>query len=131
MLYRSANSLYAVIAANKVATTVTGTSKTVRGFEGDAVLDSQQNFMAVFEMVATGGTSPTVDASVETSWDNTTWHTIASMTQMTAAGSKNQQKAITEGIGPYVRAKVVPGGTAAPEVYGTIRLVSNAPYQIS
>ena len=39
--------------------------------------------------------------------------------------------AITEGIGPYVRAKVVPGGTAAPDVYGTIRLVSNAPYQIS
>ncbi len=131
MLYRSANSLYEVIAANKVATTVTGTSKTVRGLDGDAVLDSQQNFMAVFEMVATGGTSPTVDASVETSWDGTTWHTIASMTQLVGAGSKSQQKAITEGIGPYVRAKVVPGGTAAPDVYGTIRLVSNAPYQIS
>ncbi len=131
MLYRHSNALLSLALAAAVTAAQTGTSKSLRGFEGDSVLDSQQSYVAVFEITATGGTSPTVDASVETSWDGTSWHTVASMTQMTAAGTKNTQKAITEALGPYVRCKLTPGGTAAPSTYGTIRLVSNAPYALS
>ena len=51
----------------------------------------QQAFVAEFSVTVSGGSSPTADASIETSWDKgTTWHEVAKMTQLAGAGSKKQ-----------------------------------------
>lgn len=107
------------------ATTVqTGAAKTVRDAQYDGVDAHEQTFLGVFELTATGGTSPTVDATLQTSFDGTTWHTIASMTQLSGAGTQTEIKPISY-LGPYNRAVVTPGGTAAPSVSGAVRLASS------
>lgn len=53
----------------------------------------------------------TVDAEVQGSWDNATWTTLASMTQLTAEGSVAELQEIASAA-PYLRVKVTPGGDA-------------------
>ena len=125
MLCRSALALLSLTTA--VTTATTGTSYKVRGRQDDTS-DASQPFHAVFELIASGGTSPTLDAALETSWDGTTWHTVASMTQLAGAGTKKQIVS-ADLVGPFVRAVVTPGGTAAPSVTGAVRLVSGAGFQ--
>lgn len=55
------------------------------------------------------GTSPTADVIVEHSHDGSTWATLGSMTQLTAAGTE------TKTFGPcrrYIRGKATLGGTS-------------------
>ena len=120
MLCRSTHTLLALTSAVTVATE--GTSWKIRG-RNDDTSDATQPFHAVFELTAADGTSPTLDATVETSWDGSTWHTVATMTQLSGAGTK-KQILTADLIGLYVRATVTPGGTANPSVTGTVRLVS-------
>jgi len=122
MLARSVISLLSITSAVTVVTA--GSSSTLKGSQYDDVNMQEQTFLAVFELTASGGTSPTVDAIVETSWDGTNWHTVASMTQLSGAGSAMEIKTVTN-MGKYVRAKVTPGGTAAPDTTGTVRLASS------
>lgn len=108
-----------------VAVDTEGDAVSVKGSQGDDVTAASQGFLAVFQLTAADGTSPTVDATVETSFDGgTTWHTVAEMTQMTAAGERNELKAITT-LGGLVRAQLDVGGTAPPDVTGTILLASS------
>ena len=108
-----------------VAVDTEGDSIAVKGSQGDDVTAASQGFLAVFQLTAADGTSPTVDASVETSFDGgTTWHTVAEMTQMTAAGVQNEMKVIST-LGGLIRAKLDVGGTAPPDVTGTILLASS------
>ena len=125
MLCRSALAMLSLTTA--VTTATTGTAYKVRGRQDDTS-DASQPFHAVFELTASGGTSPTLDAALETSWDGTTWHTVASMTQLAGAGTKKQIVS-ADLVGPFVRAVVTPGGTAAPSVTGAVRLVSGAGFQ--
>jgi len=58
---------------------------------------------------AVTGTSPTADVIVEHSHDGSTWATLGSMTQLTAAGTE------TKTFGPcrrYIRGKSTIGGTS-------------------
>ena len=125
MLCRSVHVLLDLSSA--VTTTTTGTSYKIRGRHDDTA-DASQPFHAVFELTAADGTSPTLDATVETSWDGTTWHTAASMTQLSGAGTK-KQVVTAEVLGLYVRGTVTLGGTANPSVTGALRLVSGAGFQ--
>ncbi len=122
MLCRSALALLSLTEA--VTTTTAGTSYKLRGRQDDTA-DASQPFHAVFELTAAGGTSPTLDAALETSWDGATWHAVASMTQLAGAGTKKQIVS-ADLVGPFVRGVATPGGTAAPSVTGTVRLVSGA-----
>jgi hypothetical protein len=97
---------------------------------GDGISAQEQTFLIVFELTATGGSSPTVDADLETSWDGSTWHTLSSMTQLSGAGTKLEVKTVAY-VGRYVRATITPGGTTAPEVTGTIRLASSGPIRVA
>jgi len=122
MLARFYKALAAITTA--VSTTQTGTAQTVKGSPHDDVNAANQGFVAVFELTAAGGTSPTLDAEVQTSWDGTTWHTVASMTQLTGAGTQKEIKTIAT-LGPQVRSVVTPGGTANPDVTGNVLLASS------
>ena len=111
--------------ATGVTTKYTGTSKGVRTSDADNQHHAEQAFAAEFSVTVTGGTSPTADASVETSWDKgTTWHEVAKMTQLSGAGTKKQLVDI-EHLGPLVRAVITPGGSTPGSTTGAVRLLTS------
>jgi hypothetical protein len=111
--------------ATGVTTKNTGTSKGVRTSDADNQHNAEQAFAAEFSVTVTGGTSPTADASVETSWDKgTTWHEVAKMTQLSGAGTKKQLVDI-EHLGPLVRAVITPGGSTPGSTTGAVRLLTS------
>lgn len=61
------------------------------------------------------GTSPTLDVSLETTFDGTTWATVAAFTQATAVGDGPESKAFV-GLGSRARWKATVGGTGSPGV---------------
>lgn len=125
MLCRSTHVLLDLSSAVSVATE--GTSWKIRG-TNDATTDATQPFHAVFELTAAGGTAPTLDAALQTSWDGTTWHTVAEMPQLVGVGES--LKIVTPDLlGLFVRATVTPGGTANPDVTGKVELVSGAGFR--
>ena len=111
--------------ATGVTTKYTGTPKGVRTSDADNQHNAEQAFAAEFSVTVTGGTSPTADASVETSWDKgTTWHEVAKMTQLSGAGTKKQLVDI-EHLGPLVRAVITPGGSTPGSTTGAVRLLTS------
>jgi hypothetical protein len=121
MFLRYFRVIQAITTAVTVATT--GSRHALAPNRSDDVPDKDHRFLAAFEVTAAGGTSPTVDASVETSWDGTNWFTVASMTQLVGAGSRKQVVAL-DYLGPFVRSKITPGGTAAPNTVGQVTITS-------
>lgn len=104
-----------------------GTARALSTNQHDLIQDREQNFAAVFHFALTGGTSPTLDAVVETSFDGgTVWVPVANMTQIAGAQTRSQLVAITAPLGRHVRARTTNGGTAAGSYTGSVRLVSNA-----
>jgi len=102
---------------------------------GQPVVDSQENldqaFWAVFDVEQTG--AGTVDAAVQVRWDGTNWINAITMTQLVAAGRKDEVKAITLPVGASVRATMTPGGGASVKGGGvsSVWLVSNRPFNLS
>ena len=121
MLARSRKSLLAI--TDGLTTDQTGDAVAVVP-RSDEVTDQEQSFVALFHLTAEDGTSPTVDAAVQTSWDEEVWHTIGTMTQLAGAGTKTQMVTCAV-VGPFVRATVTLGGTAVPTVTGTVELASS------
>lgn len=113
-----------------VTTVVTGPSMTLKPAD-DEVADKDQGWAVHFNLTATGGTAPTLDAKLQTSWDGTTWVDVDVMTQLTSAATQNQVKDISAKLlGPYMRGVVTPGGTAAPSFTGSITIMSNARFNV-
>ena len=123
MLARSTKSLQEITTA--VDEETSGAAVSISPSDNDGVNNQDQAFVAVFNLTAANGSSPTLDAYVETSWNGTDWYTIASMTQLVGAGTKKQLVVATPAVGPFVRGRVLPGGTTAPDVTGTIDLASS------
>jgi hypothetical protein len=118
--------LLTIASTATVTATQTG-AKSVSTHSGDDQSNAQQAFAAEFNVtVGSGGTSATADASIETSWDKgATWHTVASMTQLSGAGTKKQLVDIDH-LGPDVRAIIKPGGSPAGPTHGSVRLLTTA-----
>jgi hypothetical protein len=68
-------------------------------------------------VTAVTGTNPTLDVTVETSPDNSTWTTVSTFTQKTAAGSQHK---LFSPIDRFVRVTETIGGTATPTFTRTI-----------
>ncbi len=103
-----------------------GANKNLQTSGSDDQTNVQQAFAAEFSVTVAGGSSPTADASVETSWDKgTTWHEVAKMTQLSGAGSKKQLVDIDK-LGPMVRATITPGGSTPGNTTGVVRLLTSA-----
>ncbi len=93
----------------------------------DNLEDASQHFGVAWHVTAAGGTSPTVDARLEGSFDNVNWYIIETMTQLVGAGARHEYKELAaKSIPPFVRAVVVPGGTAAPNTTAVVILTSSA-----
>ncbi len=107
-------------------TAQTGDTYQVRTSESDEVSSDQQDFKVFFHTEQSGGaTSPTVQAHLQTSWNKTSWATVASSTQLTATSSKDEVAPV-QSLGPYVRVVTALGGATLPNHKATAILVSNA-----
>lgn len=109
--------LLAVSAAILVTTTTT--AKTISGVQQDP----NQGAKISFNLTQVG--AGTVDARVEGSWDNSNWITLASMTQLAAAGARAQLVDPTC-IAPYMRVVVTLGSTATVATGARIGIVSTS-----
>lgn len=90
-----------LVLAESAARTVTGSGSAVEvGDRGVARL--------LMDVTAASGTSPTLNVTVETSHDGTTWRSAGTFTQATAVG---QQRAAFN-IDRFVRASWTIGGTS-------------------
>jgi len=71
------------------------------------------------------GSSPTLDVTLEYSWDNATWvATTFAFTQVTTSTNSNEVKLFsTAAYGPYLRVKVVVGGTSSPSYDITVKVL--------
>ena len=98
--------------ASATADDITGGAYLVRDSQADDVRSSSQGWAAVLQGTMAGSSSPTIDGVVQGSWDGgTTWGTIASFTQVTAAGAIHEVKQIPFPA-PQMRMKVTSGGDA-------------------
>ncbi len=70
------------------------------------------------DVTGVSGTSPTLDAVIETSEDKVTWTTVGSFAQATAV---SKQRKVFSGLDRYVRAKETLGGSDTPTVTRTIK----------
>jgi len=120
-----------VVVSTPVTTKQTGTNRAVQTSGSDDQTNAQQVFVAEFSVTVAGGSSPTADASVETSWDKgTTWHEVSKMTQLAGAGARKQLVDIDK-LGPLVRGVITPGGSTPGNTAGVVRLLTSALLSVS
>lgn len=98
----------------------------------DAETNAAQDYKLVTALNVAGGTSPTAQVVVQGSVDGASWIDLATGTQRTAAGSFRE---LLDPAGvpllPWLRARVLLGGTATPNVDATVELVSTGGFQLS
>ncbi|MFE9098493.1 hypothetical protein [Streptomyces sp. NPDC007264] len=94
-----------LVAAASAARTTSGNSGTLSGF-GDWT-----KFRAALNVTAASGTTPTLDVVIEDSLDGgTTWFTVATFSQKTAAGTQAQD--VTGVFSDTLRVRWTIGGTS-------------------
>lgn len=76
------------------------------GDRGSACLD--------LTISAASGTTPTLDVTIQTSKDGTTWRTVAAFAQKTAAGTERKS---FPALDRFIRASAVIGGTTPSFTY--------------
>jgi hypothetical protein len=70
------------------------------------------------DVTAVSGTSPTLDVTIQTSFDKQSWTNVGTFTQATGVG---KQRKVFTGLDRYVRAHEVLGGSDTPTVTRTIQ----------
>ena len=119
------NAVLLLLLTSAVTAATTSATKKLRTAPDDDQSNAEQGFAAVFNLTAAGGSSPLLDAVVETSWDDgVNWHTVAAMTQLSGAGTKKQLVDIDH-LGPLVRAVITPGGSTPGSTTGAVRLLTS------
>ena len=126
-LMRSQINLIAVTAG--ITSTLIGPSYLLKP-AADNVPDYRHVFAVVFQSTGSAmSATPNITPSLETSWDNTNWVSVATGTAIVADGSLTEQKAVAGNLGPYVRAVSTIGGTAT--YTGTVKLIANAHFTVA
>ena len=98
-----ANTLALTLAASAARTTSTAATSIDVADRGVLCL--------TLDVASRSGTNPTLDVTIQTSADNSTWRTLGTFAQKTAAGSERKSFA---GCDRYVRASWAIGGTSTP-----------------
>lgn len=97
---RSADTL-ALSLHDSAARTATGTGSSYE-------LGDRGVLRLLLDVTAASGTSPTLDVAVETSYDGSTWRSVAAFAQKTAAGTERKS---FSGCDRFVRITYTIGGT--------------------
>jgi hypothetical protein len=116
----------------QVAVTTVGTPYRVLPDEADGQPGSAQDYKVATYLNVTGGNAPTAQVILQGSVDGANWIDLAIGTQRGAAGTYVEVlDPANVGVLPWVRARVVLGGTANPSVDAQIELVSTGGFQLS
>lgn len=129
---RFGTKLLSIPSTAQVAVTTDGTGYRILPDQNDGQTDAAQDYKVVTNLNVAGGTSPTAQVVVQGSVDGSTWIDLATGTQRTAAGNfREVLDPANVGLLPWIRARVVLGGTANPSVDVTAELVSTGGFQLS
>ncbi len=129
---RVGNKLMQIPQAAPANVTVDGKAVRILPDQNDNQTDAAQDYRFVTVMNVVGGTQPTAQLVIQGSVDGALWVDVASGTQRTAAGlfteiiDSNNSLLL-----PWVRARLVLGGTANPNVDLAVDIVSTGPFQLS
>lgn len=120
------------VAGNAVNTNQNGTAYRIEPSAHDTTNDTDQTFMLSLILGQTGGaSSPTSKVKLQTSMDKLNWVDVLESTQLTADGSKAENKDANPAGTPllkWVRAVTVLGGTTLPNHTAEVWLTSDAPF---
>jgi hypothetical protein len=120
------------VTGNAVNTDQNGTPYRIEPSANDLTSDTEQSFMIALILSQTGGAnSPTSKIKLQTSMDKLNWVDVLESTQLTADGSKAENKDASPAGTPllkWVRVVTVLGGTTKPNHTAEVWLTSDAPF---
>ena len=129
---RYSSKLLNILSTGQVNVTTDGTPYRILPDQNDGQTDAAQDYKCVVSLNVAGGTAPTAQVVVQGSVDGVAWIDLATGTQRNAAGTyKEILDPANVGLLPWVRARVVLGGTANPSVDVTAELVSTGGFQLA
>ncbi|MDP2316332.1 MAG: hypothetical protein Q8P41_25765 [Pseudomonadota bacterium] len=116
-----------------VAVATNGTAYRLLPAQSDLQTDDTQDFRFVTSLTFAGGvTSPTAQLFLQGSIDGTNWIDLGSGTSRTADGTYRE---VIDNNGavllPWLRVRLALGGATNPNVYATVDVVSNGPFQLT
>ncbi len=115
-----------------VAVTTEGKPVRILPDQTDGQTDAAQDYRFVTVMNVVGGTQPTAQLVIQGSVDGVLWVDVASGTNRTAAGLYTEIiDSANSLLLPWVRARIVLGGTANPSVDLAVDIVATGPFQLS
>lgn len=118
--------------AGAVAVTTDGRPVRILPDQSDGQTDASQDYRFVTVLNVVGGTQPTAQLIIQGSVDGVLWVDVAAGTNRTAAGLFVEIiDAANSMLLPWVRARVVLGGTANPSVDLAVDIVATGPFQLS
>jgi hypothetical protein len=119
--------------AAPVAVTTNGTAYRLLPAQSDLQTDDTQDFRFVTSLTFAGGvTSPTAQLFLQGSIDGITWFDVGSGASRSADGTYREVIDNTANVLlPWIRVRLALGGATNPNVFATVDLVSNGPFQLS
>jgi hypothetical protein len=116
-----------------VAVTTTGTAYRLLPAQSDLQTDDTQDFRFVTSLTFAGGvTSPTAQIFLQGSIDGITWFDVGSGASRSADGTYREVIDNTVSVLlPWIRVRLALAGATNPNVFATVDIVSNGPFQLS
>ncbi len=116
-----------------VAVTTNGTAYRLLPAQSDEQTDDSQDFRFVTSLTFAGGvTSPTAQLFLQGSIDGSTWFDLGSGASRSADGTYREVIDSTANVLlPWIRVRLALGGATNPNVFATVDIVSNGPFQLS
>ena len=116
-----------------VAVTTNGTAYRLLPAQSDEQTDDSQDFRFVTSLTFAGGvTSPTAQLFLQGSIDGITWFDVGSGTSRSADGTYREVIDNTANVLlPWIRVRLALAGATNPNVFATVDIVSNGPFQLS
>jgi hypothetical protein len=116
-----------------VAVTTTGTAYRLLPAQSDLQTDDTQDFRFVTSLTFAGGvTSPTAQIFLQGSIDGITWFDVGSGASRSADGTYREVIDSTANVLlPWIRVRLALAGATNPNVFATVDVVSNGPFQLS
>jgi hypothetical protein len=119
--------------ATPVAVATNGTAYRLLPAQSDLQTDDTQDFRFVTSLTFAGGaTSPTAQIFLQGSIDGINWIDLGSGINRTADGTYREViDSNANVLLPWIRVRLALGGATNPNVYATVDIVSNGPFQLS
>ncbi len=132
-LNRFSVQLLTILVSAPVNVTTNGKGMRLLPDQSDNQTDASQDYRFVTTLNFVGGSgSPTAQLMIQGSVDGTTWFDLAPGANRVGAGTFFEIIDVPTGpLLPWIRARVLIGGTTAPNIDTTVEIVSTGPFQLT